>query len=399
MSLEHTSSTNPPSPTWLVVSLGVAALAAAMGIGRFAFTPLLPLMLRDGTLDGATGAGWAAANYAGYLAGAATAGWWSLQPGRGLRLSLLGVALATLAAAWIGGGTPLFAGLVVRAAAGVFSAWTLVCTSSVVLGTLARRGVPQLGAWVYAGVGIGIALAGTLTWLGGWQPAARLWLQLGLAALVAAAAVTIGLRNIGYAAPVRVTAVTELRSVPFVPLLCYAVAGFGYIVPATFLPAMARQQVSNPLVFGLAWPLFGLAAAFSVTVAARWLSGWSRLRVWGVAQGIMAAGVAMPATTSALWAVATSAVLVGGTFMVVTMAGLQWARELRPTNPTPLLARMTLVFAVGQVVGPVLVRLLATTLPHGQDPLVWASAAASILLVLSAVWLCRDSGNVHLGEP
>lgn len=396
---EHTSSANQSHPTWLLVGLGVVALAAAMGIGRFAFTPLLPLMLRDGTLDEATGAGWAAANYAGYLAGAATAGWWSREPGRGLRLSLLGVALATLAAAWIGSGTPLVAGLVLRAAAGVFSAWSLVCTSSVVLGTLARRGVPQLGAWVYAGVGVGIALSGTLAWLGGWQPAARLWLQLGLAALVAAAAVILGLRDVGQAVPARVAAAAEPGSVPFVPLLCYAVSGFGYIVPATFLPAMARQQVSNPLVFGLAWPLFGLAAAFSVMVAARWLSGWPRLRIWGMAQGIMAAGIAMPAMTTALWAVATSAVLVGGTFMVVTMAGLQWARELRPANPTPLLARMTLVFAAGQVVGPVLVRLLTTMLPDGRDPLVWASAAASILLVLSAAWLCRGSGSIPLEEP
>jgi len=48
----------------------MAALAAAMGIGRFAFTPLLPLMLHDGVVDIATGSWLATANYAGYLAGA-----------------------------------------------------------------------------------------------------------------------------------------------------------------------------------------------------------------------------------------------------------------------------------------------------------------------------------------
>jgi hypothetical protein len=64
----------PDRALWLVVSGGVVALAVAMGIGRFAFTPLLPLMLRDGTLDAAGAAEWAAANYIGYLIGALTAG-------------------------------------------------------------------------------------------------------------------------------------------------------------------------------------------------------------------------------------------------------------------------------------------------------------------------------------
>ena len=116
-------------------------------------------------------------------------------------------------------------------------------------------------------------------------------------------------------------------------MLCYGTFGFGYIVPATFLPAMARQQVSDPLVFGLTWPLFGLAAALSVAAAARWLSGWPRRRVWALAQGTMALGTALPLATQALWALAASAVLVGGTFMVATMAGLQLAREQASRQP------------------------------------------------------------------
>ncbi len=52
--------------------------------------------------------------------------------------------------------------------------------------------------------------------------------------------------------------------------LCYAAFGFGYIIPATFLPAMARRYVTDPTAFGLAWPIFGAAAALSTWVA-RWL--------------------------------------------------------------------------------------------------------------------------------
>ena len=96
-------------------------------------------------------------------------------------------------------------------------------------------------------------------------------------------------------------------------MLCYGTFGFGYIVPATFLPAMAQQLVPDPLVFGLTWPLFGLAAALSVAAAARWLANWPRRRVWALAQGTMALGTALPMLAQTLWTLAASAVLVGGT--------------------------------------------------------------------------------------
>src|SRR5918997_275086 len=156
--------------TWLVVGSGIVALAVAMGIGRFAFTPLMPLMMRDGTLSVAAGAEWAAANYGGYLVGAVTASWFSSDPRRGLLLSLVGVALTTVAAAWTDGDVTALVGAGLRAAAGVFSAWALVCASSWCLGELARRHAPQLGAWIYTGVGLGIALTGLLAWLGGRPP-------------------------------------------------------------------------------------------------------------------------------------------------------------------------------------------------------------------------------------
>jgi MFS family permease len=396
MSTERSPSAHLGRATRLVVGSGVVALAVAMGIGRFAFTPLMPLMMRDGTLSAAAGAEWAAANYGGYLVGALTASWFSGDPRRGLRLSLLGVALATVAAAWTDGESAALVGAVLRAAAGVFSAWALVCASSWCLAELARRHVPRLGAWIYTGVGLGIALAGALAWLGGRQPASWLWLELGLIAVAGAVLVELSLQGrstppASAGARASSTATPGTSHGHLLLVLCYGTFGFGYIVPATFLPAMAQQLVPDPLVFGLTWPLFGLAAALSVAAAARWLPGWPRRRVWALAQGTMALGTALPLATQALWALAASAVLVGGTFMVATMAGLQLAREQFPANPTPLLARMTGAFAAGQIAGPLLVRALGPGSWAGWDALAWANAAATVLLVLTAAWLWRDA--------
>lgn len=389
-----------PDPSgWRVVAIGMVALGCAMGIGRFAFTPLLPLMLRDGTLNAVTGAEWAAANYGGYLLGALTAARFSADPRRGLTLGLAGVAITTLAVAWTGDGASAIAGAALRAAAGVFSAWTLVCTSSWALAELARRQQPQLGAWIYTGVGLGIALAGMLAWLGGRQPARWLWIELGLLAAAGALVVARQFRRERSTMPSAAvvaapSAVQDPGSGTLGLVLCYGGFGFGYIVPATFLPAMARQQVSDPLVFGLTWPLFGLAAALSVVVAARWMATWPRRRVWALAQATMALGTALPLASQALWALAASAVLVGGTLVVGTMAGLQLAREWYPANPTPLLARLTVAFAIGQIAGPLLVRAIGTGRPAGLDALGWAHAAATVLLLVTAAWLWRGGDGV-----
>jgi hypothetical protein len=98
----------------------------------------------------------------------------------------------------------------------------------------------------------------------------------------------------------------------------------------------------------------------------------------------MALGTAIPLASRSLWSLAASAVLVGGTFMVATMAGLQLARERRPSDPAPLLARMTVAFAVGQIAGPLLVRAIG-----GDHALASSHAAATLLLLATAGWLWR----------
>jgi len=137
---------------------GLAALAVAMGIGRFAFTPLLPMMQDDAGVSLAQGGYLAAANYVGYLAGAL----WAMRPARrdlAIRGALLAIALTTLGMGYAHG---MLAWTLLRALAGMASAWALVHVSSWCLQELAAQGKTQLGGVVFSGVGWGIALAGAL---------------------------------------------------------------------------------------------------------------------------------------------------------------------------------------------------------------------------------------------
>lgn len=205
----------------MLVLGGTLSLAVAMGIGRFAFTPVLPLMVRAGQLDVAAGGWVAAANYAGYLVGALTA---ARMPWRAGTLAL--VALAATALLTAGMALPGLAWwIVARFAAGIASAWVFVATSSWCLGALAQRGAAQLGGWVYAGVGLGIAFAGLHCVLAaGFTPPA-LWLQLGLLAALFSVPVALVVRRLEAAAapPPAPLAASPLDRETRGLVLCYGV--------------------------------------------------------------------------------------------------------------------------------------------------------------------------------
>jgi predicted MFS family arabinose efflux permease len=174
-------------------------------------------------------------------------------------------------------------------------------------------------------------------------------------------------------------------------VICYGVLGFGYILPATFLPALAREIVDDPRVFGLVWPAFGIAAALSTVASARCFGRANRLRVWACSHLVMAIGVILPCTWLAPVPMAISALLVGSTFMVATMSGLQEARARSPTNPTPLLGLMTAAFAIGQLAGPLAAGIIDLLQVGHRRAIGYALQLAAFTLTLSVGSLWRQS--------
>jgi MFS family permease len=381
-----------------VCAIAATALAVAMGIGRFAFTPLLPLMVRDGSLAPSAGAWLAASNYLGYLAGALTASRLGLSPSMLMRASLAAIVVATAA---MGAFDGLAAWIILRFVAGVLSAYTLIATSGWALQHLTRAARTKLSGIVYAGVGLGIAFTGVFCIAAAQPgvPADQLWLELGvLAALAVVCSTPFVGRPLETSDLVetsdlaRSSSQLEVTLAPYIGIVvCYGVLGFGYILPATFLPALAREVVDDPQVFGIAWPVFGIAAALSTIVTARHFGHINRLRVWAVSHLLMAAGVILPSELLAPVTIAIAALLVGSTFMVVTMIGMQEARARAPSNPTALLALMTAAFAVGQLAGPVVAGTLELLPIKPSTALGYALHLAASALALSAAYLWRHS--------
>ncbi len=358
-------------PAASVAFAGLAALAVAMGIGRFAFTPILPMMQDDAGLSIAGGGWLASANYAGYLAGALSAIRLPLSPVVAIRAGLVVVSASTLAMAMHHGFAYWFA---LRALAGVASAWVLVFVSILALG---KR--PQ-GGTLYAGVGAGIAAAGAvcLALMAVHASSSAAWITLGAASFVMTALLWRVFDSGANAASGATEA--KLGSRYWLLVLCYGAFGFGYIIPATFLPAMAKEVIADPVLFGWAWPVFGAAAAASTFFAGFFPN---HRKVWMVATLIMALGVVVPLIIPGLSGILVAAILIGGTFMVITMAGMQEARRVAAESARPLMAAMTSAFALGQIAGPLWVSY--------KNSVVHALLAAAAVLVLSAAVLLRNA--------
>jgi len=381
-----------PKSTLLICGAAMISLAIAMGIGRFAFTPMLPLMVTDGLLDYDTGALIAAGNYFGYLVGALLAAQILIRQTTLLSIGLLSTAVLT---ALVGLSTSVPIWFVLRFLAGVASAWTLVATSAWALGWLSILGRPNLAGSIFSGVGIGITLVGVicLKMPTDQYDSLTLWIALGgIATLLLIAPTFICQRWANPEIKEHDFASTQTKT-PKVPngywglIICYSLFGFGYILPATFLPTQGREIIGDPQVFGLVWPLFGIVAASSTILSSYALKKFDRLHIWAACQLIMSVGVFLPTIWTSLISVSIAAVLVGGTFMVITMTAMQEASSRALGNPRVLLGLMTAGFAIGQLMGPVVSSVIGLFTDDFLLSLTISLSLAATGLLASAVYL------------
>jgi hypothetical protein len=395
-----------PARPLAIALAGLFALAVAMGIGRFAFTPLLPIMMAEGsvTLPGASLL--ASANYFGYLLGAVACtfqpwiwtrlGWAGKVNGPALvRAGLAATALLTAAMAW-----HWQVGWVLwRFAAGLASAVVFLYTSGFCLEQLARRGVPDMGALIYVGPGLGIVASGLAAsaMVALHAPAAAGWLVFGLFAAVLSAAVwrVFDARAVVPAAP---TASTATRAAPApeaggmqmaLLALAYGIAGIGYIVTATFLPVIARLALPGSHWLDLFWPLFGVGVILGALVASRLRAGDLRLRL-AACYAIQAVGVAASLVSPTLAGFALGSLLLGLPFTAITFFAMQEARRIRPLHATSLMGLLTAMWGLGQILGPPMAAALvahSSSTSQGFDRSLWIATGA--LLVGLALYLLQ----------
>ena len=390
---------------WRAALACMVTLAVAMGLGRFAFTPMLPIMLHEGKLDLQSGGLLASFNYLGYFLGALSCAAIRVRA----PLMVRGALIAT-AALLIGMGllNDFTVWSVLRTAAGVMSAWVFVFASGWGLRRLAETGMPTLGGVIFTGPGIGIAVTGLLGGAIGRWGSSTAWIGFGVVAVVLIAVIWRIFDDIhvvassgqpGAAAPTPAAPViTEQNRVDARWLIgLYGLAGFGYIITATFLPVIARQALPGSPWPDYFWPLFGLAIVPGALIGAQAPARLDNRLLLSVAYAMQAAGVVLSVAWPTITGFALGSLLLGMPFTAITLFAMRDARRLRGNSASGLIGYCTAAYGVGQILGPLFAAPLAQRTGSFAVPLLAAAVVLAVGSVLFfIVWRRTVIGNSNV---
>ena len=374
---------------------GMAVLALALGVGRFAFTPLLPLMQADGL--SLVGGGWLASiNNIGYMLGALACIALSLPQRPALRGGIALLALATLG---MGLTVSLPLWMLCRFAAGVAAALLMVHGVAWCMARLRAQRRSGLESLLFSGPGIGVAITGALvaTVHGPTVDAPRWWLVFGVLTALVAVPLWRPLAAPESAATAAAAAASAQRGTPWPLVLIYALLGFSYIIPATFLPLIADAQLHMPALREWFWPLYGVAAMLTT-----WLVGAlpaPRSNYTGLALCLLSQllGIVLCLYRPRLDSLLLGTVLLGAMSMPSVMFTMREANRLAGCHPTRLIGALTVAFGIGQIAGPMVAATLATHRDGFDAPLELA-ALATVIALLTALVVARRRSLRPVGK-
>ena len=379
-----------PSRTPLLPALALAlAAAVSLGLARFSYALLLPTMRAELHWSYFTAGTMNTANAAGYLVGALLAPRWfaRFDALRVLTAGGLATAAILVAHAFAGGDAPLLA---LRTLAGVASAATFVGGGLLAARLSARAPHPGVVIGIYYG-GAGLGIVGS-TLLVPPLPWREAWIALGAAALACALAtwgVTRASRELVQTRPdAAIAGRMRVHWTPMAMLLIgYLLFGFGYIGYMTFIVTLLREQGMAPSWVDAFYALLGAGVVASSWIWAGVLQRFRGGQALALLCGILTLATLLPVMSAQPVVVALSCLLFGCTFLSVVASTTAFVRHnLPPAAWAPGIGAFTIVFALGQILGPSLTGHLA----DGAGGLQRGFVCSAIVLALGAAFGSRQ---------
>ena len=389
-----------------VLGAGICSLLLALGIARFSYTPMLPLMQAQAGL-GVAEAGWLAAiNYMGYLSGALIASRINDLVLKD-RLYRIGMVVAVLTTAMMALTDHWLVWAVSRYIAGLSSAAALLLGTGLILNWLIRHHHRSELGIHFTGIGLGIAgCAGAVALMDpalDWREQWWALTAMGVVLLIPALGWlprpdTSGLTRSGQPMVDRPPSRLFLRLF----MAAYFCAGFGFVISATFIVAIVDTLPSLHGQGNLAFLILGLSAApacINWDLIARRTGDLNALILAAVLQIV---GILLPALTTSLPLVMLGAALFGGTFIGMVSLVLTMAGRYYPTRPAKMMGKMTISYGIAQIIGPAITGKLAEQLGGSYAAGLWMAAGVmvvgtALLLVLKQVE--RRDAALEAGVP
>jgi len=379
-----------------VLASGIFCLMLTLGIARFAYTPMIPIMFEQVGLTKVL-AGWLATiNYMGYMLGALTA----TLVGNLLikdRLYRIGLVLAIVTTLMMGLSANPWVWAVSRLLAGFSSAAGLLIGAGLMLNWLIRHNHRSEMGIHFSGVGLGIAFVALLV---AWSSAlnwSEQWLLLGVVGIIFAipawrwlpAPDTSGVTQTGEILKDHPPSKRFLGLMMFV----YFCGGFGFVISATYIVAIVESQEALRGQGEIAFLILGLAAAPACII-------WDLIsRKAGILNALLlayllhAVGIILPALENSLLFALLSAGLYGCTFVGIVSIVLTMAGRFYPTKPAKLMGTLTMSYGVPQILAPTIAGYLAAATGHYNGALYMASGfilLGAVAIVAIKKWSAED---------
>ena len=333
---------------------GIMATLAAIGIARFAYTPLLPAIIQHGWFSASQGAYLGAANLLGYFVGALVAHALSerFAPRWVMAASFASIGLSFVLCAGAGGFLWFFFW---RLMSGVAGGILMVVGPSLALAATPPERRTRIGALVFTGIGAGALLSAFVVPLLLGVSLSLTWGALGLLSLAAGVLCDRGVARLPAPRITRTVGNSAMRyaGVKVIVLLvigAYALDAVGFVPHTVFwVDYLAREHALGQQAASLQWGIFGVGALcgpFMVGALAQRV-GWQGGLM--IAFAAKAAAVLLPVFSLALISQSISSFMVGAMIPgIVALTSGRLAELVGPTAHKQLWGRATAAFAAAQ---------------------------------------------------
>lgn len=380
---------------------GVLLLVIAMGISRFAFTPILPFMRIDEGLSFEEGGYLASSNYIGYFVGALGAGFIYRNKKNFL---LLNVFLNVASVLIMGLTHSFWLWLLLRFIAGATAGYIFVLTSSIIMDYLASHLLSRWSGYLFTGIGLGIATSGLLVPIieksFAWEGT---WIWLGIISTLFFTITLLLWRHITIRDGEKVEKTNDTKIIQgFMPwlILAYGLEGLGYIITGTFLVDIIYNIESLRAFASFSWVITGIAAAPAAPLWMMMISKLSTVKVLSTAYILQAIGILLPVFSQTAWSVLLSAFLFGFTFVGIVSLSTAYARELYPKQSGTVVSALTTVYALGQIIGPILASITESYFNSFKAPLAFAGTIVvmGLAILIFGKWFSDRKQPAQLSE-
>jgi predicted MFS family arabinose efflux permease len=388
-----------------VLSAGILSLVLMVGIARFAYTPLLPLMQQQAGLGVSEGGWLAAINYLGYLCGAIAASFISDLALKD-RLYRIGLVVAVVTTAGMGLTENLSLWALLRFLAGLSSAAGLLLGSGLILNWLIRHGHRSELGIHFTGLGLGIGFCAIAVELMNhhfdWN---QQWLLLTLMGTLILIPAWLWLPQPDTSTITRSgeAMIDTPPSKSFLRLFmaAYFCAGVGYVVSATFIVAIVDQLPGLEGKGSWTFMVLGLAAAPACIVWDLIARRYGDLNALIGAYLLQILGILLPVIEPSLTLAMIGAALFGATFIGIVSLILTMAGRYYPTRPAKMMGKMTVSYGIAQILAPAITGLLAEHSGSYSDGLYLAAAMMTLgtLLIVKLRVLERNETRNFKTEP